>query len=221
MPALKHLVTPLELRSLPDVTTSDHKPVACRFRIQLPAARGAETPRSTRSRKGVGASVMAAPRQSSPHTRSTGSSSTSDLSVSGRARPLSTRTRRLRDAPLVRVSSLELTGLRDADLGGGSDPYCIFYTNPHGLLSDDRRAHVLRLGAHRMPHSALFYVPALPAHTRGGVLMRPRHFCRTWRRGGVCRPAPHAGTRQFRASSRPGRASSRIPIRPRREAARN
>ena len=42
--------------------------------------------------------------------------------------------------PLVRVRSLRLYDLPDFDVGGGSDPYCIFYTNPHGLLADDKHA---------------------------------------------------------------------------------
>ncbi|KAL3908135.1 MAG: hypothetical protein SGPRY_009916, partial [Prymnesium sp.] len=37
--------------------------------------------------------------------------------------------------PLLQFSFLEVRGLRDADLGGGSDPYLIFHTNPPNLLT--------------------------------------------------------------------------------------
>ena len=38
-------------------------------------------------------------------------------------------------APLVRVSRLRARGLHSADLDGKSDPYCLFYTSPPGLLA--------------------------------------------------------------------------------------
>ena len=37
--------------------------------------------------------------------------------------------------PLIRFQSIELHGLRDGDLRGGSDPYLMFLTNPGDLVS--------------------------------------------------------------------------------------
>ena len=153
MPPLAPLLSPLSFTNLPNVSTSDHKPVMATFELttlegHLKQLKGAaaeadavpSTPRggvggffSFLTNRAPGVGTARAPQQPPPPA-STGSD--------GRPLVPPLKLASLKYAPLVRVNHLKLTGLRDTDFGGGCDPYCIFYTNPSGLFSEDRYAPI-------------------------------------------------------------------------------
>ena len=202
MPPLANLVHPTRYEALPDVTTSDHKPVLASFEVQLtetvfevvalprlgsayaaiaaglhlPTAvhlphfsprlqwpgvhltRGSSTHRPAGGgAAGGGAAGGAAAGAAAAADAPAGASaavpegSQGRRSISGRhggvmgrggmGKRLKDRLGKPHSMPLVRITSLQLSELMDMDLGGGSDPYVIFFTNPPGLLSaDDRHA---------------------------------------------------------------------------------
>ena len=53
----------------------------------------------------------------------------------------------------MRIVSLEASELLDMDLTGGSDPYCVFYTNPPGLLASDDHAPITAVKTFKKPYT--------------------------------------------------------------------
>jgi len=89
MPSLEKRLRQMSLRALPEVSTSDHKPVVATFDLT-------PTPPIERISRSVPTSICR--------------------------------------APLVRLTNVTAEGLIDADTGGGSDPYMLFYTSPADLM---------------------------------------------------------------------------------------
>lgn len=112
MPALRPSIRQTLLRSVPAVSTSDHKPVVAAFAIQ-PSPQPAARPRTSARR--------------SPHNLSSGSRP-------GRRReelpPL--------PAVVVRISEVRIDTLLETDLMGGCDPRLFFFSSPPGLLTDGK-----------------------------------------------------------------------------------
>ena len=100
MPALAADVTQLTYRALPEVSTSDHKPVCATFAIAT-------------------APAAAAGGEGGAHDGDGGGGG------GGGGEPTSWR---------LHVRRLQLTNIIAADIGDTSDPYCVFHTNPPGLL---------------------------------------------------------------------------------------
>ena len=141
MPPLAALVEQTRYVSLPEVTTSDHKPVLAEFNVQ-PTETVFEVVAPPRTTSGFAVlAPLFSPRglvggsPSSPR----GGDGGVRRNISGRR---ANRGARPSGPPLIRITHLELSNLMDMDMGGGSDPYCIFFTNPPGLLADDRHAPV-------------------------------------------------------------------------------
>jgi len=128
MPPLRANVVQTSLSSVPAVSTSDHKPVLATFKVRPTEFIGREGGGGPPSFRMMSSSV------SKPHI-----TSSSDLT---RSKSMGKAGGQRRAFPLIRVKSLEVADLADFDIGGGSDPYCIFYTNPPGLLADDDHAPI-------------------------------------------------------------------------------
>jgi len=119
MPTLKGHVEQTALRVVPEVSTSDHKPVLAHFEVK---------PTAKIDMHGTTASMPSMmPRLMS--TASSGSTLQAQRTPRGQRRN-----------PVLRLRHLEISELADFDIGGGSDPYCVFYTNPPGLIDEDKRA---------------------------------------------------------------------------------
>jgi len=116
MPPLEDFLQQTSLISLPEVSTSDHKPVVSTFTV-----RPSDQP-------------FMAPEGSVAFTRARSSA----VPTTRRTAVAATRA----VCPLVRITSLEVSELVDMDIGGGSDPYCVFFTNPPHLLADDKHAPI-------------------------------------------------------------------------------
>jgi len=125
MPPLRDFITLTSFTSLPAVSTSDHKPVLATFTVRPTDSAAREGAQTT-------SSIMAATKSMVRLRRSP----VGTMNIAPWRHPSAF-------APLIRIDSLELSYLRDMDsllIGGGSDPYCIFFTNPPGLLSDEKHA---------------------------------------------------------------------------------
>jgi len=126
MPSLAFCVKQVSLRSLPEVSTSDHKPVVAEFAVK---------PTDSLIREVVGLARRSSRRASS------------SPSIRGSIVPRqpfqragsSTLLLKDRTLPLIRIDGLKTIGLRDSDVGGGSDPYCIFFSNPPNLFSSSHK----------------------------------------------------------------------------------
>jgi hypothetical protein len=125
MPHLIGRVNQTSLRSLPGVSTSDHKPVVATFNV-------APSPWDLAPRPDVAGTPRGTPRSGTPRTRGFAmASSKKQLKRVDRA-----------TLPLVRVTSLTISELISADITGGSDPYLIFFTNPPDLLGPVKEAPI-------------------------------------------------------------------------------
>ena len=150
MPTLASLVQNTRYEMLPDVSTSDHKPVLAAFDVQLTETLfEVVAPMRIGSLFGAGGMHLLSPRGFGGVV--TKAAVVPPKAVNGAAGDSATGTRHIsgrrggadrsdRSVPLVRITSLQLFELQDMDLGGGSDPYCIFFTNPPGLFAEARHA---------------------------------------------------------------------------------
>jgi endonuclease/exonuclease/phosphatase family metal-dependent hydrolase len=129
MPPLAGKLVQTKYTSLPRVSTSDHKPVVATFEL-TPSELGRAAVEQQSS-----FSLFATLK--SPRSFKEGRDAASSIDASrAPARTLRSLHGRKRDIPLVRINQLQLASLMDMDMGGGSDPYCIFYSNPPNLLAD-------------------------------------------------------------------------------------
>lgn len=133
MAALTGCLAQTEYRSIPSVSTSDHKPVVAAFELTEPLP----LPRLQPLRSASASSVYG-PSPASSFTNG-----------NNRAIPSSGPFR-------LHLRYLHLTRILAADLGGTSDPYCLFFTSPPGLLE----------GVPRTP--VKYYVPGVASNGAAG-----------------------------------------------------
>ena len=153
MPHLAAQLRLLSFRSFPEVSTSDHKPVAATFSLRCPPA-----VQSSHAAQLWPTSLLASPAGgggADGGRASTAGDGSTWVGAAAFAPP-----------PLLRINSLELSNLMDHDSIGGSDPYVIFFTNPPGLLADDRHAPCT---VHKSAKSLRKLVSAAAAKTSAGA----------------------------------------------------
>jgi len=134
MPAWADHLQQESLESVLEVTTSDHKPVVSTFSLALSRPRHLmmTEPQPKQNLKQRSKSITAAAFEvihDATWMRRRFSGSRHSPVMLKKCETLT---------PVVRIEDLTVSSIRATDLGGTkNDPYCIFYTNPSGMLGAD------------------------------------------------------------------------------------
>ena len=173
MPPLARCVSKLSFDSLPQVSTSDHKPVLATFAVTPTELMGASPSGMAQGpdarevtgrdeKKKIGTFRHGSRRPPPASLLLSSSASLRKMSAS--------MTHQL---PLIRIQSLQLVGMKDADVGGGSDPYCIFLSNPLDLFSVGGRVPISTV-----KHTDRRYSALTRGLTLGAIALSPTNLAK-------------------------------------------
>ena len=200
MPPLARCVSKLSFDSLPQVSTSDHKPVLATFAVtptELMGASPSGMAQGPDAREGTGRDEK---KKIGTFRHGSRRPPPASLLLSSSASLRKMSASMTHQLPLIRIQSLQLVGMKDADVGGGSDPYCIFLSNPLDLFSVGGRVPISTV-----KHTDRRYSGLTRGLTLGAIALSPTNLARASLAGPLPTPMPAARQRTAATARAPRR----------------